>query len=70
MAKLQKEGAKRRSSPVYALDGGRFPIEDIAHGAHALNRLKSAKITKEEKKAVRKAVYGRFPQLKPGGGSS
>jgi hypothetical protein len=44
----------------------KYPIHDIAHARNALARV-AAHGTPAEKAAVRRAVYARYPSLRPKG---
>ena len=62
MAKLTAAARKKIPSKDFALPGGRYPIEDRAHGANALARV-SQHGTPEEKAKVRAAVHGKYPAI-------
>ena len=49
-------------SKDFALPGGRYPIEDRAHGANALARV-SQFGTPSEKATVRAAVHRKYPDM-------
>lgn len=48
----------------FALPGRKYPIENLSHARNALSRV-SQFGSPSEKKAVRAAVYRRYPELKP-----
>ena len=62
MAKLTAAARKKIPSKDFALPGGRYPIEDRAHGANALARV-SQHGTPEEKAKVRAAVHRKYPDM-------
>jgi len=65
MAKLSYKQRKRLPDSAFAVDGKKrkYPITDKSHARNALARV-SAFGTPQEKKAVRSAVYRKFPSLK------
>ena len=68
MAKLTYKQKKRLPKSAFALKKGRYdgayPIHDIAHARNALARV-SAHGTPAQKAQVRRAVYARYPSLRP-----
>jgi hypothetical protein len=62
MSVLTAKARKQLPGSAFALSNGRYPIHDLAHGRNALARV-SQFGTPAEKKAVRAAVYRRYPQL-------
>ena len=65
MAKLTAAARKKIPSKDFALPGGRYPIEDPAHGANALARV-SQHGTPAEKAKVRAAVHRKYPGIGEG----
>ena len=68
MAKMTYKQKKRLPKSAFALKKGRYdgayPIHDIAHARNALARV-SAHGTPAQKAQVRRAVYARYPSLRP-----
>lgn len=65
MAKLSYGQKKQLRKTSFALPSKRkYPIQDIAHGRNALARV-SAYGTESEKRQVKRAVYKRYPSLRP-----
>lgn len=63
MAELTAKARNALSDRDFALPGRRYPIHDPNHARDALSRV-SANGTPEEKAAVRRAVYRRYPNMK------
>jgi len=68
MAKLTYQQRKKLPGSVFAVDHEKrkYPLTDLAHARNALARV-SAHGTPAEKAAVRRAVYAKYPSLKPKG---
>jgi len=64
MAKLTARARKRIAEKNFALPGRRYPIHDLAHARNALARVAQYG-TPQEKAKVRRAVYRRYPSLRP-----
>jgi len=68
MAKMTYKQKKRLPKSAFALKQGRYdgayPIHDIAHARNALARV-IAHGTPAQKAQVRRAVYARYPSLRP-----
>jgi len=68
MAKLTAKERKAIPAKDFALPGGRYPIENKAHGRAALSRV-SANGTPAEKATVRRKVDAKYPGMAhPSGG--
>lgn len=66
MAKLTTEKRKRMRDTSFALPYERkYPIHDIEHARNALARV-AANGTPEEQRRVKRAVYAKYPSLRPG----
>jgi hypothetical protein len=66
MAKLTSKQRKKLSKKAFAIPNQRkYPLEDLAHARNALARV-AANGTPAEQKAVRAAVYRKYPALKKG----
>lgn len=68
MTKLTYRERQKLPTRAFAIDHieRRYPIHDLPHARNALARV-SAFGTAKEKAIVRKAVYRRYPGLKPPG---
>jgi len=68
MSKLTYQQRQRLHGKSFAVDGQKrkYPIHDIAHGRNALARV-SAHGTPAEKAQVKRAVYNKYPSLRPKG---
>ncbi len=66
MAVLTTRGRKRLKSSDFALKGGRFPINDLAHARNALARAAQPQVnlSASERATIRRKVYARYPALK------
>lgn len=64
MAELTAATRNALPDSAFALPGRRYPIHNIAHARDALSRV-SANGSEDEKAKVRRAVYHRYPSLKP-----
>jgi len=65
MARLTYKQRKRLRSTTFAIPSQRkYPIPDIAHARNALARVEQYG-TPAEKRQVRRAVYAKFPSLRP-----
>lgn len=62
MGKLSAKARSKLPSKDFALPGGRYPIEDMAHARNALARV-SQHGTPAEKRAVAAKVARKFPSL-------
>lgn len=62
--KLTTRGRKQVSPKNFALPGRRYPIHDISHARNALARVAQYG-TPAEKAIVRRAVYRKYPSLRP-----
>ena len=65
MGTLTAEERNKLPTSDFALPGRRYPIPDINHARDALARV-AQHGTPQEKIAVRRAVYRKFPSLKDG----
>jgi hypothetical protein len=64
MAKLSTKKRERLKSSSFALKKDRaYPINDLAHGRAALRLLHNA--TPSQQGSIKKAVYKKYPSLKP-----
>jgi len=63
MATLTAKTRNALSEGSFALPGRRYPIHDLAHARNALARV-AQHGTPDERSAVRKAVYAKYPGLK------
>lgn len=65
MAALTSKKRNALKKTQFALPAQRaYPINDIAHARAALSRV-AANGTPAQQKAVRTAVYRKYPQIKP-----
>jgi hypothetical protein len=62
MSKLTYQQRKRMPQSQFALPGGRYPVNDLAHARNALSRV-SQFGTAAEKSAVRAKVHRKFPKI-------
>lgn len=65
MAKLTAKARKALPDSSFALEGGRYPIEDANHARNALARV-SQFGNEREKTIVRAKVKNRFPKINQG----
>ena len=65
---LNANARKHIKSSNFALPGGRYPIEDIAHARNALARaaqmVKKGYLSQQEYQTVLRKVYAKYPSLR------